>query len=94
MVLQIFADPRQRVVHRDADAAEMLGVADPDICSTCGEPIGAAAEDHLARRIDPLDRARRASIRPPTARLPSSTMRCTSAPVTTCRLGRFSAGRR
>ena len=55
MVLQILADPGQRVGDRDADPAEMVGVADPGQLQQMRRADRAAGEDHLARRIGPLD---------------------------------------
>jgi hypothetical protein len=40
MVLHVLADAAQVMDDRDADAPEMLGIANPDNCSMCGEPIG------------------------------------------------------
>jgi hypothetical protein len=43
MVLHVIADAAQFVDDRRADPAEMLGIATPDNCNMCGEPIAPAA---------------------------------------------------
>ena len=94
VVLHVLADAAQFMHDRHADAAEMLGIADPRQLQDVRRADRARRQDHLARRIGPLD----GSTGPPRenstpiARLPSNRMRCTSALVTSCRFGRFSAG--
>ncbi len=94
MVLQILADPGQRVRDRYADAAEMVGVADPGQLQDMRRADRAAGQDHLGQRVGPLDPCPPRENSTPTARFPSNSTRCTSASVTTWRLGRRSAGRR
>ena len=80
-------------MHRDAGLGEDLGVADPRQLQQMRRADRAGGKDHLARRIGPLGVARAAARNStPAARVPSKITRCTSAPVTTCRLGRFDAG--
>ena len=67
MVGEVGADPRQLVQHRDPDRAQMLGRADARDLQQVRRVDGAAADDHLARRRDPVvvcrpgDRRRRCS---------------------------------
>jgi hypothetical protein len=39
VVPHVIADAAHFVHDRDADAPEMLGIANPDVCRMCGEPI-------------------------------------------------------
>src|SRR3984893_13475102 len=55
MVLQILADPGQRMLNRDADAAEMVGVAHTRKLQQVRGADRTRGQDHLTRRIDPLD---------------------------------------
>ena len=80
-------------MHRDADALEMLGLADAGQLQDVrradragGQMISAAASTRWI--VPPREYST------PTARVPSNRTRCTSALITTCRLGRFIAGRR
>ena len=94
MILEILADPGQRVMHRDARLRQHLRIADAGQLQQMRRADRAGGEDHLARRIGPLDgslgRLRENST--PAARFPSNITRCTSALVTICKLGRFVAG--
>ncbi len=54
MVLQVLADPGQRVRDRDADAAEMVGIADPGQLQDMRRADRAAGQDHLGQRVDAL----------------------------------------
>ena len=78
----------------DADAAEMVGVADPGQLQDMRRADRAAGQDHLDQRVGPLDLSPPRANSTPTARLPSSTTRRTSASVMTWTLGRRIAGRR
>jgi hypothetical protein len=51
----ILADPGQRVMDRNANAAQMVGVADAGELQNMRRADGAPREDYLASRIDPLD---------------------------------------
>ena len=89
MVLQILADPGQRVHHRHADAAEMVGVAD-------ARSIAAHAASRSRRRRGsprapprPARPCRRARTRPRSRACRRTVTRRTSASVTTARFGRF-----
>ena len=86
---------RRRAVHaRPArrSSAEMLGVADARQLQDVRRADRAGRQDHLARRPRPARRAPPRENSTPIARLPSNRTRCTSALVTSCRFGRFSAG--
>ena len=55
MVLEVLAHAGQRVDDRDADAAQMGGVADPAELQHMQRTDGTAGEDHLTPCLDPLD---------------------------------------
>jgi hypothetical protein len=72
MVLQVLPDPRQVVVDRDADAAQMLGGADTESCRKCGEPrwsppTGSPRGSASARSTTPPQRDVKAVIDSPPA---------------------------
>ena len=56
MVLQILADPGQRMGDRYADPAEVVGITDPGQLQQMRRADRAARQDHLGHRISPLDR--------------------------------------
>ena len=99
-------NPERRLDPRVADATSrrdllrkgsVSGSPTPDNCSTCGEPTAPAARitSHAASRRTvgaPGPPLRENST--PIARFPSNRTRCTNALVTTCKLGRFDAGRK
>ena len=59
VVLEIPADPRQCVGYRNADAGEMVGVADARQLQHMRRTDRTRRQDHLAGRVDALDCARR-----------------------------------
>ena len=57
VVLQILAHPRELMMHRDADAAQMVWIADAGELQDMRRADRTRGEDHLGGRVDPLDRA-------------------------------------
>ena len=57
VVLHDLADAAQFMRDRDADLAEMFGIADPRQLQDVRRADGTCRQDHLASRIGPFDRA-------------------------------------
>ena len=93
VILHVAPDTAQFVMHRDAGALEMVGIADAGKLQDMRRADRTGGQDHLARDIDTL-RGAVARILDTHRAVPSNSTRCTSAPVTIWRFGRFSAGRR
>src|ERR1041384_2363906 len=55
MVLQILADPGQRVLHRDTGAGELRRIANPGELQDMRRADRSAREDDFARRLGLLD---------------------------------------